>query len=48
LQRNLHQLGVRVLAQTMQRFWRMLTHLQGQLFNASQLGQSLGAWRTPP
>ena len=26
----------------MQRFWRMLAHLHGQLFNASQLGQSLG------
>ena len=42
LQRDLPQLGVRVPAQTMQRFWRMLAHLHGQLFNASQLGQSLG------
>ena len=42
LQRDLQQLGVRVPAQTMQRFWRMLAHLHGQLFNASQLGQSLG------
>lgn len=42
LQRDLPQLGVRVPAETMQRFWRMLAHLQGQLFNASQLGQSLG------
>jgi predicted AAA+ superfamily ATPase len=42
LQRDLPQLGVRVPAETLQRFWRMLAHLQGQLFNASQLGQSLG------
>lgn len=42
LQRDLPQLGVRVPAETLHRFWRMLAHLQGQLFNASQLGQSLG------
>jgi uncharacterized protein len=42
LQRDLPQMGMRVPAETMQRFWRMLAHLQGQLFNASQLGQSLG------
>jgi predicted AAA+ superfamily ATPase len=42
LQRDLPQLGVRVPAETLHRFWRMIAHLQGQLFNASQLGQSLG------
>ena len=42
LQRDLRQLGVNVPADTMHRFWRMLAHLQGQLFNASQLGASLG------
>ena len=42
LQRDLASLGVRVPAETMQRFWQMLAHLQGQLFNASQLGLSLG------
>ena len=35
-------MGVRVPAETMRRFWQMLAHLQGQLFNASQLGMSLG------
>lgn len=35
-------LGVRLPAETLRRFWTMLAHLQGQLFNASQLGQSLG------
>ncbi len=42
LQRDLPGLGVRVPAETLRRFWTMLAHLQGQLFNASQLGQSLG------
>jgi uncharacterized protein len=42
LQRDLPQLGVRTPAETLHRFWRMLAHLQGQMFNASALGQSLG------
>ena len=42
LQRDLPGMGVRVPAETLRRFWQMLAHLQGQLFNASQLGQSLG------
>ncbi len=42
LQRDLAGLGVRVPAETLRRFWQMLAHLQGQLFNASQLGLSLG------
>lgn len=42
LQRDLPALGVRVPAETLRRFWTMLAHLQGQMFNASQLGQALG------
>jgi predicted AAA+ superfamily ATPase len=42
LQRDLPSMGVSVPAETMSRFWRMLAHLHGQLFNASQLGLSLG------
>jgi predicted AAA+ superfamily ATPase len=42
LQRDLPQMGVSIAADTLHRFWRMLAHLQGQMFNASQLGQSLG------
>lgn len=42
LQRDLPALGVRVPAGTLRRFWTMLAHLHGQLFNASQLGRSLG------
>jgi hypothetical protein len=42
LQRDLPALGLRVPAETLRRFWTMLAHLQGQMFNASQLGVSLG------
>lgn len=42
LQRDLPQMGVGVAGDPLHRFWRMLAHLQGQLFNASQLGMSLG------
>lgn len=42
LERDLPQLGVTIPAETLRRFWRMLAHLHGQLFNASQIGQSLG------
>lgn len=42
LMRGLPQLGVTIPAETLRRFWRMCGHLQGQLFNASQLGLALG------
>jgi uncharacterized protein len=42
LERDLPQLGVTIPAETLRRFWRMLAHLHGQLFNASQIGLSLG------
>lgn len=42
LQRDLPQFGVTVAADTLHRFWRMLAHLQGQAFNATALGASLG------
>jgi uncharacterized protein len=42
LQRDLPGMGLRVPAETLRRFWTMLAHLQGQLFNASQLGVALG------
>ncbi len=42
LQRDLPQMGVAVAGDALHRFWRMLAHLQGQLFNASQLGMALG------
>ena len=42
LNRDIPALGVRVPAETIRRFWTMLAHLQGQPFNASQLGLALG------
>jgi predicted AAA+ superfamily ATPase len=42
VQRDLPQLGVGVSPAALHRFWRMLAHVHGQLFNASQLGVALG------
>jgi predicted AAA+ superfamily ATPase len=42
LERDLPQFGVRVPAPVMRRFWAMLAHSHGQLWNASQLGRSMG------
>jgi uncharacterized protein len=42
LARDLRDFGVRVPADTLHRFWRMLAHLHGQQFNASSIAASLG------
>jgi predicted AAA+ superfamily ATPase len=42
LERDLPQLGLRVGATTMRRFWTMLAHHHGQLWNASTIGRSFG------
>jgi len=42
LERDIPALGVRIPAETLRRFWTMLAHHQSQLFNASQIGGSLG------
>jgi predicted AAA+ superfamily ATPase len=42
LERDLPQLGVNVPAYTMQRFWTMLAHYHGQIWNAAELARSLG------
>ena len=42
LARDLREFGVRVPADTLHRFWRMLAHLHGQQFNASSIAASLG------
>lgn len=42
LNRDIRELGVNVPAQTLHRFWRMVAHLHGQLFNASSIAASLG------
>lgn len=42
LERDIPQLGPRVPAETLRRFWTMLAHLQGSMLNASQIAASLG------
>lgn len=42
LERDLPQLGIKVAASTMQRFWTMLAHYHGQVWNASEFGRSFG------
>lgn len=41
LERDIPQLGPRIPAQTLGRFWAMLAYTQGRLFNASRLAQAL-------
>jgi uncharacterized protein len=42
LERDIPQLGIRISAATLRRFWLMLAHYHGQLWNASTLAGSLG------
>ncbi|MDN2581155.1 ATP-binding protein [Aquibium sp. ELW1220] len=42
LERDIPSLGPRIAATTLRRFWTMLAHHQGQIFNASNLAGSLG------
>ena len=46
LQRDIPQLGPRIPAQTLERFWTMLARNQGQIFNASQISRSLDVSHT--
>jgi len=41
LERDVPNLGVRIPAHALRRFWTMLAHYHGQLFNASEIGRSL-------
>ncbi len=41
LERDIPQLGPRIPATTLQRFWTMLAHVQGGLFNAAPLARNL-------
>lgn len=42
LERDVPQLGPRIAAETLRRFWTMLAHQQGGLLNAAQLARGLG------
>jgi hypothetical protein len=41
LERDIPQLGPRIPAETLRRFWTMLAHAQGGLLNAAELGRAL-------
>lgn len=43
LERDLPQLDIRVPADTLLRFWTMLAHYHGQIWNASEFARSLGS-----
>ncbi len=42
LERDLPQLGIRIGATTLRRFWTMLAHWHGQTWNGSEFGRSFG------
>lgn len=42
LERDIPSLGIRIPSTTLHRFWQMLAHLHGQLWNASRLAASFG------
>ena len=42
LERDIPQLGINIRSTTLNRFWRMLAHYHGQIWNASEFGRSFG------
>jgi predicted AAA+ superfamily ATPase len=42
LERDIPQLGISIPSETLRRFWTMLAHYHGQVWNAAQLARSLG------
>ncbi len=43
LERDIPQLGITIPAETLRRFWTMVSHYHGQTWNAAQIARSLGA-----
>jgi len=41
LERDIPQLGIRIPAETLRRFWLMLSHYHGQTWNAAEIGRSI-------
>jgi hypothetical protein len=46
LERDLPQLGISIPALTLRRFWSMLAHFHGNVWNASEIGASFGMAHT--
>ncbi len=42
LERDIPQLGISIPANTLRRFWTMLSHYHGQIINFSEIGRSFG------
>jgi hypothetical protein len=42
LERDIPQLGITIPAAAIRRFWTMLSHYHGQIWNASKLGRAMG------
>jgi predicted AAA+ superfamily ATPase len=42
LERDIPQLGITIPAETLRRFWTMISHYHGQVWNAAQFARSLG------
>jgi uncharacterized protein len=43
LERDIPQFGIRIPSQTLRRFWTMIAHYHGQVWNASEFARALGA-----
>ena len=43
LERDIPQLGITVPAETLRRFWTMIAHYHGQIWNAAEFARALGA-----
>ena len=43
LERDIPQLGITVPAETLRRFWTMMAHYHGQVWNAAELARALGS-----
>lgn len=43
LERDIPQLGIQIPSETLRRFWTMVAHYHGQVWNASEFARSLGA-----
>ncbi len=43
LERDIPELGIRVPSETLRRFWMMVAHYHGQVWNGAEFGRALGA-----
>ncbi len=47
LERDIPQLGITIPAETLRRFWTMIAHYHGQVWNAAEFARSLGTSENP-